>query len=84
MLSLQFIRENTELVRQSLAKRQDTALLAELDSILGLDEERRRLLTESEGLRARRRQVSKEIGRMKEKPSDGLKLKHRKKHSKPF
>ncbi|MFC1994201.1 serine--tRNA ligase [Chloroflexota bacterium] len=68
MLSLQLIRENPELVRQSLAKRHDSALLADLDKIIRLEEERRRLLAKVESLRARRKQVSKEIGQMKDKP----------------
>jgi seryl-tRNA synthetase len=65
MLSLQFIREHTDLVRESLAKRGEEAPLEEL---LRLDAERRQLLQEVEGLRARRKAVSREIGRMAEKP----------------
>ncbi|MBM3158107.1 MAG: hypothetical protein FJ004_12625, partial [Chloroflexi bacterium] len=38
MLDLKFIRENTELVRQAIANRNDTA---PLDEILKLDQERR-------------------------------------------
>lgn len=69
MLSLQLIRQNPELVQESLAKRgEDT----DLREIIHLDEERRRLLQEVESLRARRRQVSKEIGKMKEKPAELL------------
>lgn len=69
MLSLQFIRENTELVRQSLAARFDEA---PLDQILALDEDRRRLLQEVESLRARRNAVSKEMSRMTERPPELL------------
>jgi len=65
MLSLQFIRENTDLIREALDKRHDTA---PIDEILALDEKRRRLLVEVEALRARRNEVSKEIGKTKEKP----------------
>jgi seryl-tRNA synthetase len=69
MLSLQLIRQNTELVRDSLTKRgEDTAL----DDVLGLDEDRRRLIQEVEGLRARRKQASKEIAGMKDKPEELL------------
>ena len=67
MLSLQFIRQNPELVRESLAKRGETS---GLDEVLRLDEERRRLIQEAESLRARKKQVSKEIGKMKDKPSE--------------
>ncbi len=69
MLSLQSIRQNTDLVQESLAKRGETAAL---DEILSLDEQRRRLIQEVESLRARRRQASKEIGQLKEKPAELL------------
>ncbi len=65
MLSLQLIRQNPDLVRDSLAKRGEAAAL---DEILRLDEDRRRLIQEVEGLRAKRRQASKDIGQMKDKP----------------
>jgi seryl-tRNA synthetase len=67
MLSLQLIRQNPDLVRDSLAKRGEAAAL---DEIIGLDEERRRLIQEVESLRARRKQASKEIGQMKDKPEE--------------
>ncbi len=66
MLSLKFIRENADLVRQAVAKRRDTA---PIDEILSLDERRRSLLTEVEALKALRNKVSQQIGRMKEKPA---------------
>ncbi len=65
MLSLQLIRQNPDLVRDSLVKRGEAAAL---DEITVLDGERRRLIQEVESLRARRKQASKEIGRMKDKP----------------
>jgi seryl-tRNA synthetase len=69
MLSIQFIRQNPELVRESLAKRGETS---ELDEVLRIDEERRRLIQEAESLRARKKQVSKDIAKMKEKPPELL------------
>jgi seryl-tRNA synthetase len=69
MLSIQFIRQNPELVRESLAKRGETS---GLDEVLRLDEERRRLIQEAENLRARKKQVSKDIAKMKEKPPELL------------
>ncbi len=65
MLSLQFIRENPDLVRDALEKRHDSAPIEE---ILSLDKQRRNLLAEVEALRARRNEVSKEIGKTGEKP----------------
>jgi len=69
MLSLQFIRQNADVVRESMARRGETG---GIDQILRLDEERRRLIQEVEGLRAKRKQVSKDIARMKEKPPELL------------
>jgi seryl-tRNA synthetase len=57
MLDLKFIRENTEIVRQAIANRHDTA---PLDEILQLDSERRRKMTELEELRHNRKQTSRE------------------------
>ncbi len=48
MLELKFIRENIDLVRQAIEKRQDTA---PLDEILQLDSERRQRILELEDLR---------------------------------
>jgi seryl-tRNA synthetase len=67
MLDLKFIRENPDTVRQALEKRQDSA---PLDDILRLDQERRRLLSEAEGLRAKRNEVSKNLSKMKQKPPE--------------
>lgn len=65
MLDLQLIRQNPELVREALEKRHDRA---PLDNVLALDEQRRRLLQEVETLRAKRNEVSRKLGEMKEKP----------------
>ncbi|MFQ5925541.1 MAG: serine--tRNA ligase, partial [Dehalococcoidia bacterium] len=65
MLSLQFIRENPDLVREALQRRQ---LSEPIDNVLALDERRRSLLAEVEALRARRNEVSKELGKMEGKP----------------
>ena len=57
MLDLKFIRENTDIVRQAIANRHDTA---PLDEILRLDNERRLKITELEELRRSRKQTAKE------------------------
>lgn len=67
MLSLKFIRENPDLVREAVAKRRDSA---PLDEILALDERRRSLLVDVESLKAHRNQMSQQIARMKEKPPE--------------
>jgi seryl-tRNA synthetase len=62
MLDLNLIREEPDLVRQSLQVRQMETW--PVDSVLKLDERRRDLIQEVEGLKAERNTVSKEIGRM--------------------
>jgi len=61
MLSIQFIRQNPEIVREALEKRHDSA---PLDDILTLDEQRRKLLQQVETLRAQQKRESKEIARL--------------------
>jgi len=64
MLDLRLIREQPDLVREALVKRgMRTALV---DRILAVDEDRRRNMTELEALRAQRKMISKEIGRLKD------------------
>ena len=65
MLSTDLIRNDPERVRRSLEDRGDDV---DIDRVLELDQRRRSVLTEVESLRARRKKVSKEIGRLKEKP----------------
>ena len=64
MLDMNLLRENPEVVRKALRDRQDDP--APVDSILGLDEKRRSLLSQVEQLKAERNAVSKEIGKMKD------------------
>ena len=64
MLDLNLIREKPDLVRTSLKNRQMDA--SSIDDILRLDEKRRSLLTQVEGLKAERNAVSKEIGKLKD------------------
>ncbi len=63
MLDLKFIRENPELVKAGAQKKQVTV---DLDKILSLDVRRRQLVSESDSLKQRRNEASREIGqRMK-------------------
>jgi len=57
MLDLKFIRENTDLVREAIANRQDTA---PLDEILELDQEHRQKVLELESLRHARKEAARE------------------------
>jgi seryl-tRNA synthetase len=64
MLDINIIREQPELVRQAMQRRQLDP--APVDDVLALDEQRRALIQEVEALKAERNAVSKEIGKMKD------------------
>lgn len=64
MLSLQFIRDHSDVVRESLRRRNESA---PLDEILGLDSDRRRLLHQLESMRAEQNRASGEIAKVKDK-----------------
>src|ERR1017187_242744 len=69
MLDIKLIREKPDFVRQRLATRGrgDEARIAE---IAALDEQRRKLVSEGDNLKAQRNTVSKEIGALKSKGQD--------------
>jgi seryl-tRNA synthetase len=66
VLDTKLIRDNPEIVREAMEKRGEKA---PLDQIMSLDEQRRQLLHEMETLRAQRNEVSKQIGKMADKPT---------------
>lgn len=72
MLDIKLIREETEFVKEALAKRQITPAI--IDDIVLLDEERRKLILDVENKKAERNAVSKEIGRMKDKEEREAKI----------
>jgi seryl-tRNA synthetase len=65
MLDIKLIRENPELVRQALEKRGDSFAL---DGILEIDGRYRSLLRQTEELRAKHNEASKQLSKSKEKP----------------
>ncbi len=67
MLDIRRLRENEAEVREGLRRKNSSV---DLDAILALDRERRRLLTEVEALKSQRNTVSKEIGIRKKKGED--------------
>jgi seryl-tRNA synthetase len=70
MLDIRLIREQPDLVREAMRK---LNAQAPIDDILRLDEDRRELLQQVEGLRHRRNAVSTQIGQMKEQgPREAL------------
>jgi seryl-tRNA synthetase len=66
MLDLKLIRDDPERVRERLIVRGRAEYHASLDEILALDERRRSLISEVDGLRARRNEVSPQVGRLKQ------------------
>jgi len=67
MLDIKFIRENPDLVKKACRDKNDKV---DIDNLLNLDEERRRLLTETESLRAMQNKASQEIGAAKKEGRD--------------
>jgi len=64
VLDINLIRDNPDIVREALRKRQSDP--EPVDQILKLDVERRALVHQVESLKAERNTVSKEIGKMKD------------------
>ncbi len=67
MLELKFLRDNLPLVRQALANRRAQVDLGAFEKI---DERRRALLPELESLRARKNEVSAQVGQAKKSGQD--------------
>ncbi|MGH7550343.1 MAG: serine--tRNA ligase [Gemmatimonadota bacterium] len=74
MIDVRLLRNDPDALREALRKRGETA---EVERLISLDVEHRRLLAESEQLKAERNASSKEIGRLigagQEKQAEGLK-----------
>ncbi len=67
MLDLKFIRENPELVKKGIEAKNEKD---RVDEILELDKKRREILVVSEELKAKRNQVSQEVGKLKKAGQD--------------
>jgi seryl-tRNA synthetase len=65
MLDLRLIRERPDFVRERLARRGTPDVTGSIERLLALDEERRGLVAKVDGLRARRNEVSPEVGNLK-------------------
>ncbi|WP_077329859.1 serine--tRNA ligase [Virgibacillus siamensis] len=68
MLDMKYLRNNFELVKEKLAHRGED--LSELDKFGELDEHRRRLIAETEKLKAKRNEASKQISVLKKEKKD--------------
>ncbi|MHB9155538.1 MAG: serine--tRNA ligase [Endomicrobiales bacterium] len=71
MLDIKLIRENPEAVKKGLEKRGQPVML---DELLKWDEERRRVISEMEALKANRNKASEEIGKLKREGKDAQHL----------
>ena len=67
MLDLKFIRDNVELVQRGAEAK---GFPIDIHSILSLDEQRRKLIQEGEALKAKRNEVSAQIGKSKKSGGD--------------
>jgi seryl-tRNA synthetase len=79
MLSLQDLRRDPASAKAALAKRGEGGYPAAVDQVLAVDEDRRVAIAQVEELKARRNEVSKEIGAIKREggDADGLILEMR-------
>ncbi|NIR86594.1 serine--tRNA ligase, partial [Candidatus Bathyarchaeota archaeon] len=70
MLDIKLIREHPEVVRANLEKRGAVEKLKVLDDLVEYDEKWRRLLTELNKLRHKRKVITAEIASLKKKGKD--------------
>ena len=71
MLDIKFIRENIQVVKKGLERR--NGKFPDLDDLLRLEEERREGLQESEQLKSKKKKLSAEIGKLKQQGQDASK-----------
>ena len=69
MLDIKYIRENMETVKEKLSRRGDRSL-EDLPRLLEMDFVRRGALRESESLKNKKKKMSAEVGRLKQKGED--------------
>jgi seryl-tRNA synthetase len=81
VLDLKRIREETQFVRDRLSRRGKPDILQNIDQLLDLDAQRRALITQVESARARRNEVSPQVGKLmqagKQREAEPLKLEMR-------
>ena len=70
MLELKFVRENPDMVKENLKRRNDPEKLKLVDKLLDLDRKHRKLMGQSQELRAKRNAVAGEINRLKKEGKD--------------
>lgn len=67
MLDIKLVRDNSELVKQGIESKNEKS---RVDEVLQLDKQRREILVVSEELKAKRNQVSQEVGKLKKAGQD--------------
>ena len=67
MLDIKLIRDNPEIVRENLKKREDNERMKLLDKIIKLDVKRRDLIKRSDDMKKRRNEITREISEAKSK-----------------
>src|SRR3989344_5783156 len=81
MLDIKFIRDNPDVVKKDLKKRNDIEKLKWVDDLIKKDEEYRRLLQKEQELRHRRNVITDEINQLKKQGKD---IKEKIKEAKEF
>lgn len=74
MIDIKFVRENPEIVEKSIEKRGDNDKLKVLQDLLVLDETYRKIIQESDALRQKRNELSREIAVLKKSGKDAKKF----------
>ena len=70
MLDIKFVRENPDVVKKDLQKRNDKEKLEWIDDLLSKESEYRRLLQENQKLRQRKNEITDEINVLRKKGED--------------
>ena len=70
MLDIRFIRENPEIVKRDIEKRNELDKLAWLEDLLKSDADYRKLLSDNQMLRKRRNEITDEINQLKKQAKD--------------
>jgi seryl-tRNA synthetase len=73
MLDIKLIREHPEIVRKDLEKRGEPEKIEMLNNLIESDEQWRRLLTEANELRHKRKQITTEVANLKKQGKDASK-----------
>ncbi|MEM5777092.1 MAG: serine--tRNA ligase [Candidatus Aenigmatarchaeota archaeon] len=74
MLDMKLIRENPEIVKNDLMKRQEIDKIKWVDDLLDFDKKRREIIVKVNELRKKRNEITEEIAKLKKQGKDANKL----------